>query len=530
MAAASSSISTTASASISTTASAGVAITACAPVATRAGMASIDKVVTAGLFTPARQQCLKNKGLVAYVLSYLMSQHHDEDQTEIKIRLAAGRTCKLFRDILIPKNNLELYKALYPFLFVKNLQEAQAKYKELDCDHNCFYLRSIMPGAVYRICKMDRVFRKSIPYCYPLSPAHVAWTNFLESKSKEEESKSKEAYQLFSFFFSKKHSLITLLQDNDTNIITKFNGEFKNISFVFSHKVLIPSDSNQQMQMIDKYIQLGYPEITCKGFTSQNAQILNELNKALKSKEERLASLAPPVPNSKSRSDDNGGDNNLAIYQSEYRKAVAFFWNALENRGAPLLDHDIEKWIEALGPRRQRMAKLGHLIDTMRMGMPADKEMCTLYTPGFELYGSRIKQKYGASLPLVVKYKTHTGEEIELTTISTIGWQHGGYRYRAQGIKELVYLTKKVLEKKYATRKELAPDLHQIYWLFAHLAPWLRGTPTISGIFIDALWLVKGYAPPAKYFDENCEALVFDKWQEFSEMMLKHLISRENCK
>ena len=88
-------------------------------------------------------------------------------------------------------------------------------------------------------------------------------------------------------------------------------------------------------------------------------------------------------------------------------------------------------------------------------------------------------------------------------------------------MEEIVYLCTTILSTTYSDTTLLAKDLYRTYWLFSHIAPYAWGTPTISGILIDALWIAKGYVPPEKTIDENCEALLFDKWEEFVDHMLK---------
>lgn len=291
----------------------------------------------------------------------------------------------------------------------------------------------------------------------------------------------------------------------------------------FSFSTLNP---DQQMNYVEECLEKGFPEINVESLFPRVQNILNYIQGSLVQREKQLAHLGPPVPNSKQRAQCNGGDSNVALYALEYRKGVAFFWNLLLWKQVTSSQAvAFEKVLEMLGPRRQRMVVLGDLDLDCRdyFGKPADRMMYTNYEDlGDNDFEERIGLRYGNLLPRHVTYTTHAGENIALTTISDTTWIHAGYKYRVQGMKEIAFLTKCVLDKRYEQPLELAVDLHRIYWLFAHLAPFLRGTPTASGMFVDALWLIKGYMPPEKTFDENCEALIFDNWQEFSQKMLGH--------
>jgi hypothetical protein len=112
--------------------------------------------------------------------------------------------------------------------------------------------------------------------------------------------------------------------------------------------------------------------------------------------------------------------------------------------------------------------------------------------------------------------------------------QQGAADALKAGKKEIAHLTQSILKKGYSQASELARDTHKIYWFLAHLAPIKWGTPTLSAIFIDGLFIAKGFSPPAKpvkadgtaVFDPNCEALTHIRWEDFSEEMMDVQFSR----
>lgn len=179
--------------------------------------------------------------------------------------------------------------------------------------------------------------------------------------------------------------------------------------------------------------------------------------------------------------------------------------------------------VESLGDRRRSMAVQANFSLLDSHGFPNVRlAMFTLYGPDswFAPYGKRIKTKYEGRLPLQIVYRC-ADAALNLTRFEKEKWLHtSGVENRNLGLNEIALLTRHILKTKYNTPLDMAKDMYHMYWLFSHLAPFERGTPTISGIFVDALWLAKGFYPPQKEFDENCEALVYDNPQEFVQELL----------
>jgi len=226
-----------------------------------------------------------------------------------------------------------------------------------------------------------------------------------------------------------------------------------------------------------------------------------------------------------------GGNQNADAYCQEYRKAVAFLWNAFEEG-----DTDILFLLKAFGYRRHnhcvRQARSGSaallkgIFVAFVQGILRQEGDGNQFSP-FALYHdglARINQLHGENpnKNLTVSYALSDGKILRLTQISSTEWTHRGENEEI-GLKELDRLTRDILKTTYSDPMHLAKDLHRLYWLFAHLSPYKRGTPTISGQFMDALWLHKGYLPPKKTFDENIEALCHLTWESFSDEMMKHL-------
>jgi len=289
------------------------------------------------------------------------------------------------------------------------------------------------------------------------------------------------------------------------------------ISFFWTFSSL---SEKQKNHLIDTAIEIGYPHTVL---------ILEKLGCALsREQQQRYIQLSTflieeplaivPAPINFIHHQAHGGDENQQIYHHEYRIAVTYALYHMRQS-----DCDFLKLIENLGHRRQRMAALGKLNGLEYYGAPTNQQMITYFNSPYEAYGQKIHDKY-PFLPFSVIAKLN-GREIYLTQINEDNWLHPDGEHRVETLQEIAFLCKKVHTTYYPPEKscELAYDLGKIIWWMSHAPPFLRGTPTILFILIDAFCIYHGRTPFTKIPDLNCEALTYDNTESFAQYMANRL-------
>ena len=268
----------------------------------------------------------------------------------------------------------------------------------------------------------------------------------------------------------------------------------------FSHILYI--DERIQEHLVDLALEVGYPDTVAilqnLGFSISVEQqlALDELKQAL----DREVDVIPPLPLNELHHNAHGGDANREIYHKEYRTAVAFALYRMQNKPC-----DFKNLIEQLGHRRRHMAVLGKLDGIKLYGIPTDCPTFTRYNPGYTLYGQRIREKY-PDVPFIVSAFLN-GRKIFLTQINEDSWFHPDGEHREEILVKINALCQKVHAAYYPEEKTcaLAYDLGKIIWWLSHAPPFLRGTPTIIAILMDAFWICH-QRKPFKSIDLNCEA------------------------
>jgi hypothetical protein len=269
----------------------------------------------------------------------------------------------------------------------------------------------------------------------------------------------------------------------------------------------------QKSHLVDSALEIGYPstalvleKIGCTLSLAQQKR-LSELQTILV--EEPLAVV--PVPINFAHHHAHGGDENQHIYHREYRIAVSFVLHQMQEKPCDFL-----KLIENLGHRRRRMAALGKLNGVELYGSPTNQQMITYFKQPYDEYGRKIHEKYPL-LPFSVKAQLN-GRTLYLTQINEDSWLHPDGDHRAEILQEIVSICQRVHTTFYPPemRGELMHELGKIIWWMSHAPPFLRGTPTILFILIDAFWIYHGFIPPSKSLDLNCEALTFDDIESFA--------------
>ena len=268
--------------------------------------------------------------------------------------------------------------------------------------------------------------------------------------------------------------------------------------------------------LIDVALEVGYPRtvdiLHGWGFPLSDAQqkkwrqlreVLNEEPQAI-----------PPVPINAHHHQAHGGEENFAFYAKEYRVSVSYALYYMRK-----LPCDFRALLENLGHRRRRMAIQGKLKAAKFYGVATDQLMITYYDPIYNLYGQRMREKYPL-LPFHVVGKLNA-KEILLTQCNADSWMHPDGEHREEILNHVVELCKKVQQTEYPQEKAdtLAYDLGKIVWWMSHAPPFLRGTPTVMAILMDAFWIYHNHTPSPKTVDFNCEALLYDKEEEFALYM-----------
>ena len=311
--------------------------------------------------------------------------------------------------------------------------------------------------------------------------------------------------------------LVLPVTDITESIEKLVRGGFDEILSCMSHVWKLSSLSEKQKNhLIDTALEIGYPstvllleKLGCALSTEQRQHYV-QLHTILI--QEPLAIV--PAPINFTHHQAHGGDENQQIYHHEYRVAVAYALYHIRQS-----DCDFLKLIENLGHRRQRMAALGKLSGLEYYGAPTNQQMITYFRSPYDAYGQKIHDKFPL-LPLSVIAKLN-GREIYLTQINEDNWLHPDGEHREETLKEITSLCKKVQATYYPPQKscELAYDLGKIIWWMSHAPPFLRGTPTVLFILIDAFCIYHERTPFAKIPDLNCEALTYDSIDSFAQYM-----------
>lgn len=285
------------------------------------------------------------------------------------------------------------------------------------------------------------------------------------------------------------------------------------ISLVWNFSSLPQAVKNR---LIEIAIEVGYPntvvtleKIGCR-LSEDQRERYTQLKKILV--EEPLAAV--PVPVNPIHHEAHGGDDNQQTYHHEYRIAVSYVLYHMNNPHCDFL-----KLIENLGHRRQRMAAMGKLSGIEYYGAPTDQQMITYFSPSYDAYGEKIHQKYSL-FPFSVTTLLN-GRKIYLTQINEDSWLHPDGEHRAEILQEINALCQKVHAAHYPPGKSPAflYELGKIIWWMSHAPPFLRGTPTILFILLDALCIYHNHTPLAKIPDLNCEALTYDSMESFATYM-----------
>lgn len=295
------------------------------------------------------------------------------------------------------------------------------------------------------------------------------------------------------------------------------SGGFDRVLIYMPHfNNILSLDELQQRRFVDLALEIGFPSTVMTlqrlGFTlsSEQQQALEELKEALS----RTVNISPPIPINTHQDDTHGGRGNIKLYREEYQKAVAFALYRMQHKPC-----DFHRLIENLGHRRRHMAVLGKLSGVEMYGVATSYPIVTYFNPTYEKYGEKIREKY-PQLPLLVT--THlNGREIYLTQINEDSWVHPDGDYREEILNTVNALCQKVQTGFYPEEKtsELAYDLGKIIWWLSHAPPFLRGTPTIIAILMDALWIYHQRTPLIKSPDLNCEALTFNEEEDFARYL-----------
>jgi|SRR5579862_2441806 len=274
-------------------------------------------------------------------------------------------------------------------------------------------------------------------------------------------------------------------------------------------------DEEQKDKWIDLALEIGYPN------TVRTLQRLHfPLSLQQQCKLDTLSvvlsqnlPITPPEPINEQHDIAHGGSNNRAIYHKEYKIGLLYVLHHLRNKQCDFLT-----LIENLGHRRRHMAGLGRLTGIDLYGIPTNQHTYTYYDPVYALYGKRIHEKY-PDLPKSVIVKLHR-KEMRLTEMTNERWVHPNGEHREELLNKIAELCYLVHSKSYENRtRELAYDLGRIIWWCSHAPPFLRGTPTIINMLIDALCIYHHREPLVKSPDINCEALLYDNEEEFALYM-----------
>jgi hypothetical protein len=242
---------------------------------------------------------------------------------------------------------------------------------------------------------------------------------------------------------------------------------------------------------------------------------LEELKKALHVE----LDVEPPSPLNPVHHEAHGGDANYAAYLKEYRLSVAYALYHMQKENC-----DFRTLIENLGHRRRHMAQQCNFKIVELYGAATDQNMITIYDPTYAYHGQKIHEKY-PELPIIVKTELN-GKQVFLTQINDDGWIHPDGEHRSEILDKVDCLCRKVHKDHYSQEnmRALASDLSKIVWWLSHAPPFLRGTPTVISILLDAFCLYHQCAPFVKSIDLNCEALTYDNEEEFTQYMQKAAI------
>ena len=267
----------------------------------------------------------------------------------------------------------------------------------------------------------------------------------------------------------------------------------------------------KQERLIDLALRIGYPntvrvlnEMGCS-LTALQTQTLNALKTALRAP----PLLQPPPAINAEQFQAHGGEDNILLYQREYRTLVAYILHHLQN---PLCD--FRCLLEDLGARRRHMASLGKLPGLEFFGIATHQHMYTYFSPVYETYGQRVHETY-PHLPKVIEGVLN-GRVVQLTQIHDTFWQHPKGENREEILNHIALLCHKAR----AGGADLLHTFGSIIWWLSHAPPFLRGTPTLIYALLDAFCLHHHLPLLCKVPDLNCEALLYDNEEEFALYVL----------
>lgn len=269
----------------------------------------------------------------------------------------------------------------------------------------------------------------------------------------------------------------------------------------------------QKRRLIEMAIEIGYPKtartLHTLGFllTGEQEMAVEELERAFK---EDLM-IFPPRPMNRKHSEAHGGEVNEDLFEREYRTGVAYIVHRLHKP-----DCDFRRLLENLGHRRRHMAGLGKIVAGIEYyGVPTCKPMYTYYAPIFIACQKMILDRYPL-LPHTVEVELN-GRKISLTRITDAHWIHPDGTYREEIMEYLSGLCSAMRSKNYSGEKAraLARDLGTLVWWMSHAPPFLRGTPTVISMLVDAFCIFHHANSLKNKSDLNCQALVYDKADEF---------------
>lgn len=272
-------------------------------------------------------------------------------------------------------------------------------------------------------------------------------------------------------------------------------------------------DEEKQKSLIDLALRFGYPntvralhELGCPISVEQMQQA-----NALRASFDRSNCIPAPPPINSVHFNAHGGENNVVFFQKEYQQLVAYTLHCLKQEPC-----DFRRLIEDLGHRRRRMACLGRLLGSEFYGVPTNQPMYTYFSPTYELYGTRVHEKYSV-LPKTITGMLN-GRTLELTQIHDNCWLHPNGKDREEILKHVASLCQRALED-----NNPLLTFGSIIWWLSHAPPFLRGTPTLIYALLDAVCLYHQIPLLTKLPDLNCEALLYDNEEEFA----LYIIDRE---
>lgn len=259
-------------------------------------------------------------------------------------------------------------------------------------------------------------------------------------------------------------------------------------------------------------IEHGYPKIpSILNFPidEKQQQLLEKLTATMESEKKETAEMNSTL------SSTHGGKKNEETYKKEYKKAVAFAYFTMKNYRYKNKYSDL---LVDLGRRRYRMAVLGGLEEAEEQGllMPDERTQSTKFGNPYA-FEERVKEKYqGKTIRVTLNQNNET---INLTIIHPDKWAHPLGKEGKKVLPLVNEICNQMENKASTSKEEFVENIGKVIWALAHGAPWARGTPTITYIFVDALCKLYNYPPLNKTPDLNCEALLCGYCKEFLDQL-----------